>query len=48
MPYLIDSDSTIDHLNDDPEALALLDSLATDDLFISIVTYMEAFQGTPA
>jgi len=46
MPYLIDSDSTIDHLNDDPEALALLDSLATDDLFISIVTYMEAFQGT--
>jgi predicted nucleic acid-binding protein len=46
MAYLIDSDWTIDHLNDDPSAIQLLLNLATDDLYISIVTYMEAYQGT--
>jgi predicted nucleic acid-binding protein len=46
VPYLIDSDWTIDHLNNVEEALALVDSLAADRLFISVITYMEAFQGT--
>ena len=46
MPYLIDSDWTIDHLNDVPEAISLVDSLTSDNLFISVITYLEAFQGT--
>jgi tRNA(fMet)-specific endonuclease VapC len=46
MPYLIDSDWIIDHLKQVPEATSLLDTLVGDGLFISIITYMEAFQGT--
>lgn len=45
MPYLIDSDWVIDHLDDVPRAVALLDQLAADGIAISIVTYMEVFQG---
>ena len=45
MPYLVDSDWVIDHLANVPEAIQLLDRLAQDGLAISIITYMEAFQG---
>jgi tRNA(fMet)-specific endonuclease VapC len=46
MPYLIDSDLVIDHLAEDPAALRLLDRLAPGGLTISIITYMEVYQGT--
>jgi predicted nucleic acid-binding protein len=45
MPYLIDSHVVIDHLADVPEASDLLSRLAADGIAISIITYMEAFQG---
>ncbi len=45
MPYLIDSHVVIDHLADVPEASRLLASLAADGIAISIITYMEVFQG---
>lgn len=45
MPYLIDSDWVIDHLDGVPQAVALLDQLAADGIAISIITYMEVFQG---
>ncbi len=46
MPYLIDSDWVIDHLVGDPKATRLLEDLTGEGISISIVTYMEAFQGT--
>jgi predicted nucleic acid-binding protein len=45
MPYLIDSNLVIDHLADVPEASQLLEDLAEEGIAISIITYMEAFQG---
>ncbi len=45
MAYLIDTDIVLDHLAAVPAATALLDELADNDLSISIVTYMEAYQG---
>jgi tRNA(fMet)-specific endonuclease VapC len=45
MPYLIDSHVVIDHLADVPEASDLLSKLAADGIAMSIITYMEAFQG---
>jgi predicted nucleic acid-binding protein len=45
MPYLVDSNLVIDHLANVPEASQLLDQLVADGIVISIVTYMEAFQG---
>jgi predicted nucleic acid-binding protein len=45
MPYLIDSHVVIDHVADVPEASQLLERLAQDKIAISIITYMEAFQG---
>ena len=45
MPYLIDSDWVIDHLDNVPEALELLDRLASDGIAISIISYIEAYQG---
>ncbi|MCL5266132.1 MAG: type II toxin-antitoxin system VapC family toxin [Chloroflexi bacterium] len=45
MPYLIDSDWVIDHLADLDEATQLLSSLAEEGIAISVITYMEAFQG---
>jgi predicted nucleic acid-binding protein len=45
MPYLIDFHVVIDHLADVPEASDLLSRLAADGIAISIITYMEAFQG---
>ena len=45
MPYLIDTDWIIDLLASVPEAVQLLDRLAQDGIAISIITYMEAYQG---
>ena len=51
MPYLVDSDWVIDHLANVPAANALLEDLTDDGIAVSIITYMEAYQGllrTPA
>ena len=45
MPYLIDTDLVIDHLANIPAANKLLDKLAPEGIAISIITYMEAYQG---
>ena len=45
MPYLIDTDWVIDLLASVPEAVQLLDRLAQDGIAISVITYMEAYQG---
>ena len=45
MPYLVDTDWVIDLLASVPEALQLLDRLAQDGIAISIITYMEVYQG---
>ena len=45
MAYLVDSDWVIDYLAGDSDALALLDRLADDRIAISVVTYMEVYQG---
>ncbi len=45
MPYLIDTDLVIDHLANITEANQLLEKLATQGIAISIITYMEAYQG---
>jgi predicted nucleic acid-binding protein len=45
MPYLVDSNLVIDHLDDVPEASVILEPLTAEGVAISIVTYMEAFQG---
>ncbi len=46
MRYLIDSNWVIDSLLDVQEAVELLDTLATDGFAVSILTYMETYQGT--
>ncbi len=45
MPYLVDTDLVIDHLEHIIEANQLLDRLAPEGIAISIITYMEAYQG---
>src|SRR6266851_5012510 len=45
MPYLIDSDVVIDHLADVAAATTLLEQLASEGIAVSIITYMEAYQG---
>lgn len=45
MAYLIDSDVVIDHLADDPDARHLIDRLAPEGVAISMITYMEVYQG---
>lgn len=45
MPYLIDTDWTIDHLGNVQDAVQLLTVLAEDGIAISIITYMEVYQG---
>lgn len=45
MPYLVDSDWVIDYLAGVPEALDLLERLAGNGIAISIITYMEVYQG---
>lgn len=46
MAYLIDSDWTIDHLNNVPEAVVLVQTLIPEGAFMSVITYLEAFEGT--
>jgi len=45
MPYLIDSDWLIDYLEGASMARRLLRDLAESGIAISIITYMEAYQG---
>ena len=45
MPYLIDTDLVIDHLANILQANQLLEQLASEGIAISIITYMEAYQG---
>ena len=45
MAYLVDSDWTIDYLNRVPQAVALLERLGPEGTFISILTYIEVYQG---
>ena len=45
MPYLIDTDLVIDYLANITQANRLLDKLAAEGIAISIITYMEAYQG---
>lgn len=46
MPFLIDSDVLFDHREGQLGAHDALEQLAPEGLAISIVTYMEAYQGT--
>lgn len=45
MAFLIDSDWTIDFLNHVPAAVDLSDSLGPAGTFVSILTYIEVYQG---
>jgi len=45
MRYLLDSDWLIDHLADNPEATQLLEQLTDQGITVSIISYMEAYQG---
>lgn len=45
MPFLLDSDLVIDYLNGTPAAVQLLELLAEEGIAISILTYMEVYQG---
>ena len=45
MPYLLDSDWVIDHLSNLRQAVQLVDRLAPAGLAMSVVSYMEAYQG---
>jgi tRNA(fMet)-specific endonuclease VapC len=46
MASLIDSDWVIDYLEGGETAITLLERLAPDEISISMVTYMEVYQGT--
>jgi tRNA(fMet)-specific endonuclease VapC len=45
MPYLLDSDWVVDHLADVPAAHELLEMLSPDGIAVSIITYLEAYEG---
>jgi len=45
MAYLIDTDILIDHMDHHPEVGALIARLATVGVAVSIISYMEAYQG---
>ena len=45
MPHLLDSDWFIDYLDGLPHAVQLVGSLVGDGLSISIITYIEVYQG---
>lgn len=45
MAYLVDSDMVIDFLADDSQTITLFDSFSADGIFVSIISYMETFQG---
>jgi tRNA(fMet)-specific endonuclease VapC len=44
--YLLDTTHVIDLLHDDPAVVQLLDTLSPNGVATSIITYLEAFQGT--
>lgn len=46
MAYLLDSNLVIPYLADDPATVPLVDRLAPQGAAISVITYMEAYQGT--
>ena len=46
MPYLVDSDVLIDLLAERPETLELLTRLAPEGLAMSMITYLEVYEGT--
>jgi len=46
MRYLIDSNWIIDNLLNVHEAVDLLDKLSADGIAVSIITYMEVYEGT--
>jgi predicted nucleic acid-binding protein len=48
MAYLLDSDWAIDHLSGEQQAVALLEVLAGQPIFISLITYMEVYEGALA
>src|SRR5437016_5971364 len=45
MPYLIDTDWMIDGLDELPTAVNLINGLAPQGVSISIITYLELYQG---
>lgn len=45
MAYLIDTDVLIDHFSELPAASSLIDKLVPVGIAISIITYMEMYQG---
>lgn len=45
MPFLIDTDHLIDWLENRRESLQLFESMYEEGIAISIITYMEAFEG---
>jgi predicted nucleic acid-binding protein len=45
MKYLIDTDWLIDYLYGNPQALQVFSTLAPDGLAISIITYLEIYEG---
>lgn len=45
MSYLVDTDIVIDHLEQLPAATALIERLISDGVAVSVITYMEAYQG---
>ena len=45
MAYLLDTDVLIDHLAELPAATELIDRLAPAGIAISIISYMEVYQG---
>ena len=46
MEYLFDSNLVISYLAEDPETVTLVEHLAPQGAAISIITYMEVYQGT--
>ena len=46
MPYLVDSDLLIDLLAQHPETLELLPRLAPEGFAMSMITYLEIYEGT--
>ena len=45
MAHLLDSDTIIDYLANVPEVVALIDGLIPTGVAVSIITYMELYQG---
>ena len=46
MLYLLDSNVVIPYLANDPATVPLVEHLALEGIAMSVVTYMEAYQGT--